>query len=109
MSQRKSPSWIPGFSRAPTGYRAQVGWPDPRVDALFDTYLEWRDECEALDRAYEQLTSSERAERRLAYAAYRAALDREEKAAAVYEVAVTRLVGGERERTDCGIGGERWH
>jgi hypothetical protein len=32
------------------------------------------------------------------YTAYRAALDREEKAAAMYRLAATRLVGAARER-----------
>lgn len=101
MALRKTPTWIPGFSRARTGSRAQIAWRDPRVDALFDTYLEWRDECEAVERAYERWTGSERAERRLAFATYRAALDREEKAATVYQVAATELVGAARERHDC--------
>lgn len=44
MLQRKPPTWIPGLAKRRAGARPQVAWPDPRVDALFDTYLEWRDE-----------------------------------------------------------------
>jgi hypothetical protein len=101
MLLRKTAAWIPGFARARTGSRAQVAWPDARVDALIDTYAEWREECEAVHRAYGRWTGSERAVRALAYAAYRAALDREEKAAAVYQVAAARLVGAGREPTEC--------
>lgn len=72
----------------------RVGWPA-------DTYAEWREECEAVHRAYGRWTGSERAVRALAYAAYRAALDREEKAAGVYQVAAARLVGAGREPTEC--------
>ncbi len=64
---------------------------------MVDSYVEWREECRAVERAYERWTGSERVERRLAYAAYRATLDREEKAAAVYQVAATQLMGAERE------------
>lgn len=109
MLLRKTAAWIPGFARARAGSRAQVAWPEARVDALIDTYAEWREECEAVERAYGRWADCERAERHFAYAAYRAALDREEKAAAVYRVAVARLVGAGREPTQCRIGGERWH
>ena len=101
MLHRKPPTWIPGLAKRRAGARPQVAWPDPRVDALFDTYLEWRDESKAVERAYERWTDSERAERRLAYAVYRAALDREEKAADVYEVAAMELVGAVREPHEC--------
>lgn len=97
MMLRKPSTWIPAFLRARTRSRAPVALPDPRVDALLDTYGEWREECEEVERAYERWTGSERAERRFAYAAYRAALDREEKAAAVYQVTAAELVGAARE------------
>ena len=101
MLLRKPPTWIPSLARARTGARAQVAWPDARVDALIDTYVEWREECVVLKRAYERWTGAKRAERGLAYAAYRAALDREEKAAAVYRVAAMQLVGGADEPHKC--------
>ena len=43
--------------------------------------------------AYERWAESERSRHDLAFAAYRAALDREEQAATVYELASIRLVG----------------
>lgn len=108
MLLRKPTTWIPGLAKRRAGARPQVAWPDPQVDGLFDTYLEWRYECKAVERAYERWTDSERAERGLAYAVYRAALDREEKAADVYEVAATGLLGAVREPHEVELEA-RWH
>jgi len=57
-----------------------------RVDAYIESYVEWREECGHLQYAYQRWTGSGRLERDLAFAAYRAALDREEKAARAYEL-----------------------
>jgi hypothetical protein len=54
------------------------------VDELLDCYLSWREECHAVRLAYRRWTDSARAEDSLAYAAYVAALDREERAACTY-------------------------
>jgi hypothetical protein len=54
------------------------------VDVMMDVYVEWREECIALRKAYEHWSSVRVAERELAFAAYRAALDREDRASAVY-------------------------
>ena len=101
MLLRKPPTWMPDFARARAGSQTEVTWPDARVDALIETYVEWWEECAVLERAYERWTDSERADGRLAYAAYRAALDREEKAAAAYQVAVAQLVDAARKPTEC--------
>lgn len=101
MLLRKPPTWIPGLARTRTGSRTKVAWPDAQVDAMIETYVEWSEECAVLEGAYERWTSSEPPDRRLAYAAYRAALDREEKAAAAYNVAVTQLAGAARKATEC--------
>jgi hypothetical protein len=55
------------------------------VDVMMDVYVDWREECLALTKAYERWSSERVAERDLAFAAYRAALDREDRASAVYE------------------------
>jgi hypothetical protein len=72
----------------------RVGFPqrDPRVDAFIETYVEWREECAALETAYQRWVESRRPNRDLAFSAYRAALDREEKAACVYGL-VARSLG----------------
>ena len=93
MLLRKPPPWTPGLARPKAEARATFAWRDPRVDALIDTYVEWREECETVETAYEQWIDSEPAEHALAYAAYGAALDREEKAAIVYQLVATRLLG----------------
>jgi hypothetical protein len=54
------------------------------VDRLIELYCDWRSECWAVRSAYAQFTDSSPDDRALAYAAYRAALDREEAAADVY-------------------------
>jgi hypothetical protein len=74
---------------------ARFVWRDPRIDRLIDSYVAWREECETVEAAYERWSESERS---LAYAAYRAALDREAKAAGVYRLAATRPVGAAHER-----------
>ena len=54
------------------------------IDVMMDMYVDWREECIALRKAYERWSSVRLAERKLAFAAYRAALDREDRASAVY-------------------------
>ena len=54
------------------------------VDRLIELYCDWRSECWAVRTAYEQFTAAPPEDRALAYAAYWAALDREEAAADVY-------------------------
>lgn len=54
------------------------------LDDLMEVYVEWREECVSLYQAYERWTSSPVDERDLAFAAYSAALDREQQASAVY-------------------------
>ena len=54
------------------------------VDALLESYLAWREGCDAVWQAYERSVDATRQERRLAHAAYLAALDREERAAGIY-------------------------
>jgi len=49
-----------------------------------EMYLDWREECASLGAAYERWLSVPIEERNLAFAAYRASLDREEQASAVY-------------------------
>jgi hypothetical protein len=54
------------------------------IDGAMDMYLEWREACVALRKAYDQWSSVPVAERKLAFAVYRAALDLEEHASIVY-------------------------
>lgn len=54
------------------------------LDGLLERYVAWREESRAVWLAYERWGEAECPTRSLAYAAYRAALDREEKAAWAY-------------------------
>jgi hypothetical protein len=54
------------------------------LDAMIDSYVDWREECRALVEAYELWESGSSGDREIAFAAYRAALDREQQASLVY-------------------------
>ena len=54
------------------------------IDQLLEGYVSWREACAAVWRAYERWIGSDRGERALAYAAYLAALDGEERTARTY-------------------------
>ena len=54
------------------------------IDALLELYVCWREECNAVQQAYQWWADSDREQRGLAYAGYVAALDREEHAAHAY-------------------------
>jgi hypothetical protein len=56
---------------------------DPGV-WLMEVYVGWREESAALEEAYGRWSSAPEPDRDLAFAAYKAALDREEQASIVY-------------------------
>ena len=57
-------------------------------DALIDLYVEWREECSEVHLAYERWHRAARADRTDAFAAYTAALDREERASDAYAAVI---------------------
>jgi hypothetical protein len=59
------------------------------LDDLLDDYVDWRESARAVADAYARWSVTSRAERALRFAAYTAALDREQKTAAAYAEAVT--------------------
>ena len=61
------------------------------IDQMIERYVSWREECAALDTAYENWSRAGREDRNLAYSAYTAALDREEQAAAIYQSLAERI------------------
>jgi hypothetical protein len=69
----------------------RIGLRERLVDAFIESYLEWREGCDDLERAYQRWTGSATVDRDLAFLAYRAALDREEKAAHVHEMRAGEL------------------
>ncbi len=63
------------------------------VDDMVDGYVTWREACLAVADSYARWSCAAVAERTLAFTAYLAALDREEKAAVEYRRAVELLPG----------------
>jgi hypothetical protein len=63
------------------------------IDELVERYISWRDESCAVRVAYQRWSNSGPGERRLAYASFLAALDREEQAARAYAAHVDRIRG----------------
>jgi hypothetical protein len=61
------------------------------VNAVMDAYLEWRDECAAVSDAYRRWADAGEADLGSTWRAYEAALDREERASAVYDEIVRRI------------------
>jgi hypothetical protein len=63
------------------------------ANAAMDAYLCWRDECDAVWGAYHRWLAAAEADAWLAFQAYAAALDREERACDVYAGLVKRADG----------------
>jgi hypothetical protein len=61
------------------------------VDAMMDLYCDWRTECAEVRAAYGRFSSAQPSERAVAFAAYAAALDREEAACGAYAAQI-RLI-----------------
>lgn len=61
------------------------------VDEAIDAYVDWREERESVWDAYSRWTSAPKPDSLLAFSAYRAELDREERAADVYAELMTRV------------------
>jgi hypothetical protein len=70
------------------------------IDAAFDAYLEWREECASVWDAYGCWRGADTREARATFWAYRAALEREEEAARNYAL----LVGQIRAAAPAGVG-----
>jgi hypothetical protein len=61
------------------------------IDEAMERYVEWRQECASVNDAYANWTNTPMGEADLTFAAYWAALDREQSAATVYGRALERL------------------
>jgi hypothetical protein len=72
------------------------------IDEALERYLDWLAESEAVNAAYGMWSKASRTAAALPFAAYGAALDREEHAATVYRSVIDRieqLFGGEEPLT----------
>ena len=84
------------FSGTPEGQRPEAGVTSEAtrselVDQAMERYVEWREECGAVEDAYAKWSKATPEAAELPFAAYSAALDREQSAAAVYRRAIDRL------------------
>jgi hypothetical protein len=61
------------------------------IDEMMDSYVDWREQCNALAETYERWSNGSIANRKLAFEAYKAALDLEEHASLIYAERVNRL------------------
>jgi hypothetical protein len=61
------------------------------IDEMVDSYVDWREQCNALAETHECWSNGSIANRKLAFEAYRAALDLEEHASLIYAERVSRL------------------
>ena len=61
------------------------------ADALIDLYVDWREECTAVHFTYERWRRAPKHDTATAFAAYSAALDREERAGNVYAALARRV------------------
>jgi hypothetical protein len=71
------------------------------IDIMMDLYCEWRTECKEVQAAYERISRAQRADRTAAFAAYSAALDREESACDAYAAHIRAITS--RHATDSSI------
>ena len=60
-------------------------------DALIDLYVDWREECADVHSTYERWRRAPTHDTAAAFAAYNAALDREERAGNVYAALARRV------------------
>jgi hypothetical protein len=72
------------------------------VDEAIERYIDWREACGAVQHAYEQWSHAPACERALSFAAYRAALDREEAAATLYAGVMTGMAAALRDAAPSG-------
>jgi hypothetical protein len=81
MSWGPRPSVAKRLNRQPTPAEEEF---QAVVDEFLDSYVSWRESCEAVSAAYRSWATCEPPQRGLAFESYRAALDREELAAQVH-------------------------
>ena len=65
--------------------------PPQLADEFLETYLSWRELCVAVQHAYERWAGAAPGDGPLAFAAYRATLDLEDHAAAIYRDCAARV------------------
>lgn len=86
--------WIAGTRKAEAAEERHASpW---LVDEFVEGYTGWREASAAVRDAYETYAGQNGADRDLAFMAYQAALDREERAARTYQECAERIAGTAR-------------
>jgi hypothetical protein len=65
---------------------------DTVIDDVMEAYVDWREESEEVESAYRRWTTAPPTDVALAFAAYVAALDREDRASIFYAEVIGRAV-----------------
>jgi hypothetical protein len=84
--RKRAPLADPDSPQAPASERPEIV-----VDEFLETWICWREACGDVRAAYARWTESNAEQRDLAFAGYRAALDREDQAARVHSLWTERL------------------
>lgn len=86
---------MPSVRDPPVLQKAMTSWRETRrsasADEFVETYVCWREACEDVRRAYGRWMNCEPRERGLRFAAYSAALEREEHASGIHSDWAERL------------------
>jgi hypothetical protein len=72
--------------------RIETPWHQQLVDDMVDAYAEWRHACAAVQAAYDLWSDAAAQDELLAFGAYAAALDKEERLSQVYADLVQRVL-----------------
>jgi hypothetical protein len=64
------------------------------IDDMINAYVDWREQCRRVERAYAGWSTARRPDVRLRFAAYLAEIDQEDRAVETYANAVTRVALG---------------
>jgi hypothetical protein len=65
------------------------------IDDMINAYVDWREQCRRVERAYARWSTARRPDIRMRFAAYLAELDQEDRAGEAYAEAVTRAALGD--------------
>lgn len=83
-----TPGQVPSH---PLTTRPDASVPQWLIDAYLESYINWREECAGVQKAYTCWIAATRPDRELAFAAYGEALDREEHGAKLLSADVARI------------------
>jgi hypothetical protein len=72
--------------------RIELPWHQRLVDDMVDAYAQWRQDCKAVQAAYDQWSNATAEDELLAFGAYETALDKEGRSSQEYAELVQRVL-----------------